>query len=170
MDRSIQNSEISNIFSSKTALSKFAYSDLMVYVISCDIPTLSMPCLRAIYIYIYIYTNAFLKSMKLWKRFIWTPRCFSMIIRQFMICSTVLRPLLKPAFSSERICSACVFNISRSIFNIIVLALLIKVFDSSRNLLNHLFLEKGLSVIWSIVPVTLLSPSCVEIVKYLYLY
>ena len=55
MDRSIQNSEISNIFSSKTALSKFAYSDLMVYVISCDIPTLSMPCLRAIYIYIYIY-------------------------------------------------------------------------------------------------------------------
>ena len=62
-------------------------------------------------------SNAFLKSMKLWKRSRLCYRCFSMMTRLLKICSTVLRPGLKPACSSTSSFSALAWSqmrISRS--------------------------------------------------------
>ena len=48
----------------------------------------------------------FLKTMKLWKRSRWCCKCFSVMTRLLKICSIVLRPGLKPAWSSASSCSA----------------------------------------------------------------
>ena len=69
--------------------------------------------------------NAILKSMKLLNRSHWCCRCFCMMTRLLKICSTVLRPGLKPAGSSAISSSALALSRLRITRSIILLGWLI---------------------------------------------
>ena len=67
-----------------------------------------------------------LKFMKTWFRSCWCWRYFSQRIDSLRICSVVLLPALKPAYSSAMIFSACGFNQFNMIFSMTLLGWLMR--------------------------------------------
>ena len=62
-------------------------------------------------------SKAFLKSVKTWLRSCWCWIYFTED-SQVKVCSMVLLPTLKPAYSSALIFSACDFNLFSMIFSL----------------------------------------------------
>ena len=88
------------------------------------------------------FSHTFLKSMKFWNRQHWCCRCFSVI---FKICSTVLRPGLKPAWSSASSSSALALSRLRITQSITLLGWLIRLMVRQfLHCLRWLFCGKGM--------------------------
>ena len=92
---------------SRYALLEFAYSDLIIMIISFCIPNLYNSDHNPSW---YTRSNAFLKSMQLWNRFFWMFICFSITFLQLNTCSIALLPFRNLVCSSDNISSTWGFS------------------------------------------------------------
>lgn len=95
-------------FPEKTVLVESLYSTWMTWIILLSTFNSLRICQR---LWCPTWSNAFLKSTKLWNTSFWCCRCFSTRIRQLKTCS-----ILKPACSSNSSSSALDFNQFQMIF------------------------------------------------------
>ena len=105
-----------------TALLEFPYSAWIAWTRPSSMLQLLNICYRPA---CQTLSNAFLKPMKMWDRSCWCCRCFSMTW-PLNICSTALRPGLKPACSSASSPSALTSSRSRITRSMILLGWLIR--------------------------------------------